>query len=94
MSLWLLYLEYAHTDCFLYGRRFKIITDDAALKWLVTVKNHQCERLNRWVLKPSEYDFEIQHRPGSKHINADVLSCHVAAVVKNDSLPEGSGGRR
>jgi hypothetical protein len=47
--------------------------------------------LNRWVLKLSEYDFEIQHRPGSKHINEDVLSRHVAAVVQDDSLPEGSG---
>ena len=39
-----------HT-CFLYGRRFKIITDHAALQWLITVKNHQCARLNRWVSK-------------------------------------------
>jgi hypothetical protein len=24
--------------CFLYGRKFKIVTDHAALKWLITVK--------------------------------------------------------
>jgi hypothetical protein len=36
--------------CFLYGRRFKIVTDHAALKWLITVKNHQCARLTRWFL--------------------------------------------
>jgi hypothetical protein len=59
--------------CFLYGRRFKVITDYAALKWLITVKNHQCSRWTRWVLKLAEYDFEILHRPGKKHINADVL---------------------
>ena len=68
--------------CFLYGRRFKVITDHAALKWLVTVKNHQCARLTRWVLKLAEYDFEILHRPGKKHVNADVLSRHVAAAVR------------
>jgi transposase InsO family protein len=68
--------------CFLYGRKFKIITDHAALKWLITVKNHQCARLNRWVLKLAEYDFDIQHRPGKKHVNADVLSRHVATVVR------------
>ena len=35
-------------------------------------------------LKLSEYDFEIEHRPASKHINADVLSRHVAAAVQKD----------
>jgi hypothetical protein len=39
--------------CFLYGRKFKIIIDHAALKWLITVKNHQCARLTRMVLKLS-----------------------------------------
>jgi hypothetical protein len=66
--------------CFLYGRRFQIITDHAALKWLVTVQSHQWARLTRWVLKLSEYDFEIIHKPGKKHISADVLSRHIAAV--------------
>ena len=74
--------------CFLYGRKFKIITDHAALKWLITVKNHQCARLTRWVLKLAEYDFEVIHRPGKKHINADVLSRHVAATVSK--LPDSS----
>jgi hypothetical protein len=66
--------------CYLYGRKFQIITDHAALKWLITVKNHQCARLTRWVLKLSEYEFEIIHKPGKKHINADVLSRHIATV--------------
>jgi hypothetical protein len=69
--------------CFLYGREFRI-TDQAALKWLITVKNHQCARLARWVLKLSEYEFEVLHRPGRKHVNADVLSRHVATVVRNN----------
>ena len=69
--------------CFLYGRKFKVITAHAALKWLITVKNHQCARLTRWVLKLSEYEFEVLHRPGKKHVNADVLSRHVATIVRN-----------
>jgi hypothetical protein len=36
--------------CFLYGRKFKIITDHAALKWLITVKSHHCARLS---IKPA-----------------------------------------
>jgi hypothetical protein len=77
--------------CFLYGRKFKIITDHAALKWLITVKNHQCARLNRWVLKLAEYDSDIQHRPGKKHINADVLSWHVATVVRKHEVSQETG---
>jgi hypothetical protein len=53
--------------------------------WLITVKNHQCARLTRWVLKLAEYDFEILHRPDKKHINADVLSRHVAAAVRKQT---------
>jgi len=71
--------------CYLYGRKFKIVTDHAALKWLITVKNHQCARLTRWVLKLGEYEFEIEHKPGKKHVNADSLSRHIASVK-----PEGA----
>jgi transposase InsO family protein len=66
--------------CFLYGRKFKVITDHAPLKWLITVKNHQCARLTRWVLKLSEYEFEIEHKPGKKHSNADCLSRYVGSM--------------
>ena len=66
--------------CFLYGRKFRIVTDHAALKWPITVKNHQCARLNRWVLKLAEYEFEIEHKPGKKHVNADSLSRHIASM--------------
>jgi hypothetical protein len=75
--------------CFLYGRRFKVIGYHAALKWLITVKNHQCDRLTRWVLKLSEYDFEIVYRPGKKHLNADVLSRHIAATVRKSCESHG-----
>jgi hypothetical protein len=67
--------------CFLYGRKFKILTDHAALQWLNTVKNHHCAQLTRWFLKLSEYDFEIEHKAGKKHVNADCLSHHIASVT-------------
>jgi hypothetical protein len=71
--------------CYLYGRKFKILTDHAALKWLITVKNHQCARLIRWVLKFAEYEFEIEHKPGKKHVNADSLSRHIASMRPDDA---------
>jgi len=66
--------------CYLYGRKFKIVTDHAALKWRITAKNHQCAQLTRWVLKLAEYDFEIEHKPGKKRVNADSLSRHIASM--------------
>ena len=65
--------------CYLYGQKFRIVTDHAALKWLITVKNHHCARLTRWVLKLAEYEFEIEHKPGKKHVNAD-SSRHIASM--------------
>jgi len=71
--------------CYLYGRKFKIVTDHAALKWLITVKNHQCAQLTRWVLKLAEYEFEIEHKPGKKHVNGDSLSRHIASVKPEEA---------
>jgi len=71
--------------CFLYGRKFKIVTDHAALKWLITVKNHQCARLTRWVLKLAEYEFEIEHKPLKKHVNADSLSRYIASMKPEEA---------
>jgi hypothetical protein len=65
----------------LHGRIFKIVTDHAALKWLITVKNNHCARLTRWVLKLSGYDFQIEHKAGKKHVNADCLSRHITSVT-------------
>ena len=56
------------------------MTDHAALKWLITEKNHQYERLTRWVLKLAEYEFVTEHKLGKKHVNADSLSGHIASM--------------
>jgi hypothetical protein len=40
-----------------------------------------------WVLKLSEYDFEIEHKAGKKHVNADCLS--VATEAGNRKLQDG-----
>lgn len=59
--------------CYLYGRKFTIITDHRPLKWLLTMKDPS-SRLTRWALSLAEYDFEVIHRPGKRHGNADALS--------------------
>ena len=61
-----------HFRSYLLGRKFTIITDHSALRWLNSVELKG--RLARWVLHLQEYSFDIQHRSGSSHGNADALS--------------------
>ena len=71
--------------CYLFGRRFVVRTDHAALSYLRNFADHN-GRLMRWSLKLSELDFVVQHRPGSKIGHVDALSRHVGAVMLDDSL--------
>jgi transposase InsO family protein len=57
----------------LLGRRFTLRTDHAALRWLQHTPDPIGQQ-GRWLEKLAEFDFEILHRPGRKHGNADALS--------------------
>jgi len=58
---------------YLYGRKFVIRTDHISLKWLLTFRNLEGQ-LARWLEQIQQYDFEIVHRKGNLHSNADGLS--------------------
>ncbi|CAB3992292.1 Transposon Ty3-G Gag-Pol poly [Paramuricea clavata] len=58
---------------YLLGNTFDIVTDHQSLTWLQGLKEPK-GRLARWILALQEYDFEIKHRPGRQHSNADTLS--------------------
>lgn len=62
-----------HFRPYLYGRKFKIITDHKPLTWLFNCKDPG-SRLVRWRLKISEYDYEIIYKSGQQNSNADALS--------------------
>lgn len=58
---------------YLYGRKFVIRTDHISLRWLMSFKNPEGQ-LARWLEWIQQYDFEIIHRKGNLHKNADSLS--------------------
>ena len=62
-----------HFHHYLYGRKFLIRTDHSALRWLMNFKNPEGQTA-RWIEVLGTYDFEIKHRPGKLHQNADGLS--------------------
>lgn len=57
----------------IYGTKIRIVTDHHALCYMKTLKS-PTGRLARWAIKLSEYDYDIIHKPGRKHNDADCLS--------------------
>ena len=57
---------------FLLGQKFLLRTDHS-LGWIFEFKDPRGQ-VARWLEILAQYDFEIQHRPGNKHSNADSLS--------------------
>ena len=62
-----------HFAVHLVGSHFQVVTDHRALTALLTSTKLN-GRLMRWALALQTYDFEIVHRPGISHQNADGLS--------------------
>ena len=62
-----------HFDVHLVGRRFTIVIDHKALQYLQMMQNAN-PRLTRWALAIQSFDFQVTHRPGRMHSNADGLS--------------------
>ena len=58
---------------YLLGRQFTIRTDHSALQWLRRTPIPIGQQA-RWLEILEEFDFEILHRPGRQHTNADALS--------------------
>ena len=61
-----------HFRLYLLGRRFKIVTDHSALKWLSSIEPK--EMLGHWIMDLQEFQFSVEHRASKIHQNTDVLS--------------------
>ena len=85
-----------HFRPYLLGRTFTVRTDHGSLTWLRNFKEPEGQ-LARWLEKLQEFDFQIIHRPGKRHCNADALSrlpCRQCGRIFNDNsdTPTAAGG--
>jgi len=71
--------------CYLFGREFLARTDHFALTYLRYFADNN-SRLMRLSLRLSEFDFIIEHKPGTSIRHADAWSRHVG-VVREDGHP-------
>ena len=65
---------------YIYGTKFLVVTDHSALAWLMNI-TEPAARLARWAIYLQAYEFEIMHRKGVIHTNADTLSRPVNIVT-------------
>ena len=62
-----------HFRPYLYGRKFKLVSDHKPLIWIFNLKDPS-SRLFRWKLFLEPQEFTIHHKKGKHNSNADALS--------------------
>ncbi|MEL7428254.1 MAG: RNase H-like domain-containing protein, partial [Bacteroidota bacterium] len=63
-----------HFYPYLGDRRFTLVTDHSALRWLATMKETANQRISTWLATINSFDFDIRHQPGRLLAPADMLS--------------------
>lgn len=82
-----------HYHQYLYGRKFKIITDHRPLVWLMNLKDPH-SRLARWRIMLEDYDYEIVYKKGALNTNADALSRNPVLVYRRKKKTEAISKKR
>ena len=72
---------------FLLGRKFLLRTDHAALRNLLRRHPPPTSRVERWILRLSEYNFRIEYKRGQDNVMADVLSRLPFAAAQEGGKP-------
>ncbi|GFW80977.1 retrovirus-related Pol polyprotein from transposon 17.6 [Trichonephila clavipes] len=70
---------------YLLGQHFKIVTDCSAFQKTMQKKD-LITRIARWALQLEEFDYEIEHKAGSRMKRVDALSRYPVMIVCNDTL--------
>jgi len=77
-----------HFSHYLLGRsNFLLRTDHASIRWLCNFKGDE-GMLARWISQLQQYNFEIQHRAGKDHGNADGMSRRPIHLCPRDDCPD------
>ena len=80
-----------HFRPYLYGRKFLLRTDHNSLRWLHNFKKPEGQ-VARWLETMAEFQYEVIHRPGKQHCNADSLSrgqcrqCGLEVELETDEM--------
>jgi hypothetical protein len=72
---------------YLLGRKFTVRTDLAPLLWLYRTPEPISQQ-GRWLDLLSEFQFDVVHRPGHKHNNADASSRRLCRQCGRDDNEE------
>ena len=74
-ELWAVIYFTEHYKHFLMGARFTLRTDNMCVRFWQTAKSvdEPVGQIARWLAKLAQYDFEVVHRAGRHHGNADGL---------------------
>ena len=59
-----------HFRPYLYGQEFRLRMDHASLLWLYK-RSEPSHQVARWLDSLAEFRFQLEHRAGAKHGNAD-----------------------
>ena len=74
-----------HWRPYLWGRKFHLVIDHSALRWLHTMRDTleggPASRCMRWIIRLQEYQFDIEHKPGLIHKDADGVSRLAAPIA-------------
>ena len=71
---------------YLLGLHFKIASDCNAFTKTME-KADLCTRVARWVLLLQEFDYDFEHRAGTKMMHVDSLSRHPIMTIEEDKTP-------
>jgi hypothetical protein len=76
----------SHFRYYLLGKRFTLITDHSALKWLWN-KPNLAGMYTRWLAILQEYEFDTVYKKGKNHQNVDTLSRLPQFIRKGHPAP-------
>lgn len=74
---------------YLYGAKFKILTDHQPLTFALSPKNTNA-KLKRWKAYLEEHDYEIIYKPGKANVVTDALSRIVCSLTGTQHTSEAS----